>query len=279
MPELPEVETVRRGLEPILKGARIDKVELRRADLRGAFPKDFARTLEGARIQALRRRAKYILADLDNGVVWLTHLGMSGSFRSIAKNKAFTAEKHDHVVFTLEDGTRLAFNDPRRFGQMDAFPKATERTHKSLGALGPEPLDAAFNGTVLAKRIKDKKVAIKVALLDQRVVAGVGNIYASEALYMAGISPKKPAGKIPKAKVDELAKAIKAVLKSAVKSGGSTLRNHRQIDGSAGYFQHHFAVYDREGERCENCVCKGKTRIKAIVQAGRTTYFCPVKQR
>ena len=279
MPELPEVETVRRGLVPLLEDARITDVTLRRANLRSAFPKHFVESLKGARVTGLRRRAKYILADLDNGYVWLTHLGMSGSFRSVAKGKPFEAEKHDHVVLTLNDGTRLAFNDPRRFGQMDSFKNTEENAQPALKNLGPEPLDKAFTPAVLMQRLTGKKVAIKVALLDQRVVAGVGNIYASEALYMAGIDPRKAAGKISKEKVALLTQAIKKVLSDAIKSGGSTLRDHRQIDGSAGYFQHHFRVYDREGEQCENCVCKGKTRIKAIVQGGRTTFFCPVKQR
>lgn len=279
MPELPEVETVRRGLAPLLENARITDVELRRANLRGVFPKHFAESLTGARVKGLRRRAKYILADLDNGYVWLTHLGMSGSFRSVAKGKPFTPGKHDHVVLTLNDGTRLAFNDPRRFGQMDSFKKTEENAHPGLKNLGPEPLDKAFTPDVLSERLKGKKIAIKVALLDQRVVAGIGNIYASEALYAAGIDPRKAAGKISREKIELLTAAIKKVLQDAIHSGGSTLRNHKQIDGSAGYFQHNFAVYDRAGECCAHCICKGKTRIKAIVQGGRTTFFCPVKQR
>lgn len=279
MPELPEVETVRRGLKPLLENARIERVELRRANLRSAFPKHFVESLEGACIKNLRRRAKYILADLDNGYVWLTHLGMSGSFRSIAKGRPFTPEKHDHVIVTLNNGTILAFNDPRRFGRMDSFKKSAESTQAGLRDLGPEPLDKTFTPDVLAQRLKGKKAAIKVALLDQGVVAGVGNIYASEALYAAGIDPRKKAGKISKGKVGELCAAIKKVLGDAVQSGGSTLRNHRQVDGNTGYFQHSFAVYDHAGAPCKNCVCKGKTHIQSIVQAGRTTFFCPVKQR
>lgn len=279
MPELPEVETVRRGLAPLLKGARIKSVVLRRANLRTAFPAHLVKALTGARVRGVRRRAKYILADLDNGYVWLSHLGMSGSFRSLQKGQDFTPEKHDHVVLGLEDGRTLVFNDPRRFGQMDVFPAGEEAAHPCLKGLGPEPLDKSFTPAALAARIKDKKVPIKVALLDQRVVAGVGNIYASEALFEAGIDPRKQAGKISKDKVAQLTAAIKNVLQKAIQSGGSTLRDHRQIDGSTGYFQHNFAVYDHAGEPCISCTCKGRHSIRAIVQAGRTTFFCPVKQR
>jgi formamidopyrimidine-DNA glycosylase len=279
MPELPEVETVRRGLVRTLKGAQIRDVELRRANLRAPFPKDFVHSLKGATVTGLRRRAKYLLADLDNGMVWLSHLGMSGSFTAIAKGMAYKPGTHDHVILTLTDGTKLVFNDPRRFGQMDAFLKKDESSHPALRDIGPEPLAAAFTGDVLKERLLGKKVAIKIALLDQKTVAGVGNIYASEALYRAGINPRKPAGKINRDNCVLLVNAIKDVLNDAIKSGGSTLRNYRQIDGNTGFFQHRFAVYDHEGERCPNCICGGKSKIKAFVQGGRTTFYCPVKQR
>ncbi len=279
MPELPEVETVRRGLLPLLKGRRIAQVELRRAGLRSPFSEDFARVLTGAVITSLRRRAKYILADLDNGHVWLIHLGMSGSFRSVAGKQPFTAETHDHVVVTLDDGTRLAFNDPRRFGQMAVYAAAAEGAHPALKSLGPEPLDDAFDGDVLHARLKGKKTPIKVAILDQSVVAGVGNIYACEALFASRLSPRRMAGRIRRDECGHLAQAIKDVMNAALKSGGSTLRNHRQIDGNLGYFQHHFAVYDHAGERCRGCECDGKRHIETMTQAGRTTFYCPVKQR
>lgn len=278
MPELPEVETVRKGLEPLLKGATITRVTLRRATLRTPFPKDFAARLKGARIKALRRRAKYLLADLDNGYVWLSHLGMSGSFREIAKDQTYKPEAHDHVIFTLSGGKRLVFNDPRRFGQMDLYPKAGEDAHSALSRLGPEPLDDDFDGGILHARLAGKKTPIKIALMDQGVVAGVGNIYACEALFRARINPRRPSEKINRASCDDIAQAIKDVMNDALKSGGSSLRNHRQVDGKEGLFQHHFAVYDQAGERCPGCTCKGKARIETMVQGGRTTFFCPVKQ-
>lgn len=279
MPELPEVETIRRGLEPILTGARIKLVELRRLNLRAPFPHGFADTLKGAKIKGLRRRAKYMLADLDNGVVWLTHLGMSGSFTTIEAKTPYKPGKHDHVIVTLNDGTRLVFNDPRRFGQMDAFTKDREPEHPSLKHLGPEPLEKGFTGPALHKRLLGKKPPIKVALLDQSIVAGIGNIYASEALFRAGIDPRRAAGSITKEEAVKLAKTIKGVLSDAIKSGGSTLRDYRKVDGNTGYFQHRFDVYEHEGERCRGCTCKGKNHIQAITQAGRTTFFCPIKQQ
>ncbi len=278
MPELPEVETVRLGLVPVLEKHRIAGIALHRNGLRSPFAGDFAATLQGARVVRLRRRAKYILADLDNGHTWLVHLGMSGSFRTITAKKPFVQGTHDHVVITLDDGLRLIYTDPRRFGQMEAFASSAEATHPALSKLGPEPLDESFNGAVLAARLKGKKIAIKIALLDQRVVAGVGNIYACEALFKAGIDPTTQAGTLPATKTRQLATAIRQVMKDALASGGSTLRDHRQLDGSTGYFQHNFAVYGHEGEPCGNCTCKGKQSVRTITQGGRTTFFCPVKQ-
>lgn len=283
MPELPEVETVRLGLASHLEGRTIRSVTLRRKDLRAPFPPKFAAMLEGARVTALRRRAKYILADLE-GVdgrqyVWLAHLGMSGSFRTVPKNRAFTPETHDHVILTLDDGMRIIYNDPRRFGQMDAFKKSREAAHPSISKLGPEPLERTFTGPALLANLAGRKTPIKVALLDQAVVAGVGNIYACEALYRAGISPRRAAGKLKDTEAALLARAIKDVMREALASGGSTLRDHRQLDGSTGYFQHAFAVYGHAGQPCGNCTCGGKQDVRSLTQAGRTTFFCPVKQR
>lgn len=279
MPELPEVETIRKGLAKTLKNRRIKAVQLRREGLRNLFCSGFARTLEGRRVLGFRRRAKYILADLEGGYVWLIHLGMSGSFRTSPAAKPLTPEKHDHVVITFDDGTALAYHDPRRFGQMDVFEAPCETTHPSLKNIGPEPLEKNFDGASLAKRLSGKKTAVKVALLDQRVVAGVGNIYACEALYRAGIDPRKSAGLVKGAKADALARAIKDVMREALASGGSTLRNHRQLDGSTGYFQHSFDVYGHAGQPCGHCTCQKKSCVRSIVQGGRTSFFCPVKQK
>jgi len=278
MPELPEVETVRRGLEPLIEKRTITDVELRRKNLRTPFPRGFAKTLEGAKITGLRRRAKYILIDLDNGQVWLVHLGMSGSFRTYPKRAAFVPEIHDHVVVTLDNGLRVVFNDPRRFGIMDVFKAGDEASYPALSRLGIEPLSNEFSGPVLASLLKDKKVAVKVAIMDQSLVVGVGNIYACESLFMAGIDPRKAAGKIKGAKAEDLAAAIRAVLNDALGSGGSTLRNYRQLDGQTGYFQHRFAVYGHGGETCP-CGIGPEHVVRSITQGGRTTFFCPVKQR
>ncbi|NBX66792.1 MAG: bifunctional DNA-formamidopyrimidine glycosylase/DNA-(apurinic or apyrimidinic site) lyase [Proteobacteria bacterium] len=279
MPELPEVETIRCGLEKSVKNRQIVDVVLRRGGLRAPFPQGFVKTLKNRKILRFRRRAKYILADLEGGYTWLIHLGMSGSFRTIAKKQAYKPEAHDHVIVTLDCGMRLVYNDPRRFGQMDVFPLCDEAAHKSLVHIGPEPLEKTFDGRALAQRLALKKTPIKQALLDQRVVAGIGNIYACEALYRAGISPKKIANHIKNAEAVKLAHAIKAVMREALASGGSTLRDHRQLDGSTGYFQHSFDVYGHGGQPCGDCNCKGKACVRSITQGGRTTFFCPVKQR
>ena len=291
MPELPEVETVRRGLAPAMEGARFKKVEVRRGDLRWPLPKDFAKRLEGQKVEGLGRRAKYLLADLSSGEVLLMHLGMSGSFRLRRNGQQFLGdpryfeqakdEKHDHVVFHLSNGATVTFNDPRRFGSMKLVARAKLEQEPLLRALGPEPLGNEFDAAMLAKACAGKKTSLKAALGDQRVVAGLGNIYVCEALFRARLSPKRPASTIagrtgtPNERAEALVDAIKAVLNDAIKAGGSSLRDHRQADGSLGYFQHNFQVYDREGQPCPHC--KGK--IKRIVQTGRSTFYCPACQK
>jgi formamidopyrimidine-DNA glycosylase len=292
MPELPEVETVRRGLEPWVAGARIAKVTLNRPDLRFPFPNDFAATLEGATITAVGRRAKYLLFRLDSGWTWLSHLGMTGSYRFLGRRykdpsryyEPAVDEKHDHAVFSLrhpkEGPLTLIYADSRRFGFMDLF--RDEADSPFLAGLGPEPLSNAFNAAEMAARFRGKKAPMKAALLDQRVVAGLGNIYVSEALHRAHILPTRAAGTLvlksgaPSKRLDLLAAGVRAVLDEAIEAGGSTLRDFRDADGGSGYFQHHFAVYDREGEPCPTPGCRGT--IKRIVQSGRATYFCPVCQ-
>jgi formamidopyrimidine-DNA glycosylase len=292
MPELPEVETVRRGLAPLLEGARIDKVVLNRADLRFPFPKGFAEALEGATIEQAGRRAKYLLFRLSTGRTWLSHLGMTGSYRFAEIRfkepsryyEPTVDEKHDHVVLTLEtpnDGRlNLIYADARRFGFMDLFERDEDSPY--LRELGPEPLGNAFNAAEMAERFKSKAAPMKAALLDQRVVAGLGNIYVSEALHRAHILPTLPARQLvlksgkPSQRLDLLADAVRTVLTEAIEAGGSTLRDFRASDGSSGYFQHRFAVYDREGEPCPTPQCRGI--VHRIVQSGRSTFFCPVCQ-
>jgi formamidopyrimidine-DNA glycosylase len=291
MPELPEVETVRMGLAPAMEGARFKKVEVRQRRLRWPLPKDFEKRLDGQTVEGLGRRAKYLLADLSSGDVLLMHLGMSGSFRlrengqqvlgdpryfEIAKD-----EKHDHVVFHMSNGATVTFNDPRRFGSMKLVPRAKLEQEPLLRGLGPEPLGNEFDAAMLAKACAGKKTSLKAALSDQRVVAGLGNIYVCEALFRARLSPKRQASTIadrngkPNQRAAALIDAIKAVLHDAIKAGGSSLRDHRRADGSLGDFQHRFQVYDREGEPCPGC--KGK--IKRIVQTGRSTFYCPSCQK
>jgi formamidopyrimidine-DNA glycosylase len=296
MPELPEVETVRRGLAPVMEGAKFTQVEARRQDLRWPLPKDFAARLEGQKVEGLGRRAKYLLADLSSGDVLLMHLGMSGSFR-VSKEKdarretapgAYYHEKsgdltHDHVVFHMSSGARIAFNDPRRFGSMKIVPRDKLDQEPLLRALGPEPLGNAFDAAMLARACHGKKTSLKAALLDQKIVAGLGNIYVCEALYRARLSPRRLASTLalrsgaPHERAVRLVDAIRAVLNDAIKAGGSSLRDHRQTSGELGTFQHNFRVYDREGEPCPTPGCKGV--IRRIVQNGRSTFFCPVCQR
>jgi formamidopyrimidine-DNA glycosylase len=293
MPELPEVETVRRGLQPVMEGARIVKAEARRGDLRRPLPKDFVKRLEGRTVTGLGRRAKYLLADLSSGEVLMMHLGMSGSFRVTQENGEKTPGEfhhpraedraHDHIVFHMSSGARIAFNDPRRFGLMLLVPRTELADHPLMKAIGPEPLGNAFDAAMLAAACRGKKTSLKAALSDQKVVAGLGNIYVCEALHRARLSPKRQASTIatrtgtPTARAEVLVDAIKAVLQDAIKAGGSSLRDHRQTDGELGYFQHHFRVYDREGARCVTPGCKGT--VKRIVQTGRSTFFCPVCQK
>ncbi len=290
MPELPEVETVRRGLEPVMDGARFSKVEVRRRDLRWPLPKDFAERLEGQTVTGLGRRAKYLLADLSSGDVLLMHLGMSGSMRvgKDAKPGVYYHERakstaHDHVVFHMSNGAVVTFNDPRRFGAMKIIPRAALDKEPLLKNLGPEPLGNEFDAALLARACKGKKTSLKAALSDQRVVAGLGNIYVCEALHRARLSPKRMAFTIasksgaPNERAVALADAIRAVLNDAIKAGGSSLRDHRRTDGALGDFQHNFRVYDREGQPCVTPGCKGT--VKRIVQNGRSTFFCPSCQK
>jgi formamidopyrimidine-DNA glycosylase len=287
MPELPEVETVRRGLTPAMRGARIDKVELRRADIRFPFPPSFAKRLTGQRILDLKRRAKYLLFELDGGETLIAHLGMSGSFR-IEKTVTSTPgkfhherskdPKHDHVVLTLDNGWIVTYNDPRRFGFMDLGPTETLEQHPRVRGLGAEPLAPEFDAHRLAKLFAGSRAPLKSALLDQKRIAGLGNIYVSEALFRARLSPRKPASILANARgaptkaATAVAKAIRDVLEEAVEAGGSTLRDHRQANGELGYFQHVFKVYDREGLPCARNSCRGI--VARITQSGRSTFYC-----
>lgn len=276
MPELPEVETVMRGLTPRLEGRILVHVEARRPDLRWPLPTDFARRLAGRRVIGLRRRAKYILVDLDDASSWMIHLGMSG--RMLLSNDGDPVfEKHDHVVLRTDDGWWLRFNDARRFGMMDLWPTADVENHRLLAGIGPEPLGNAFSATALEAALTGRQTSIKAALLDQRVVAGIGNIYACEALHRSGIAPKRLALNVRGGRAVGLVEAIGAVLTDAIAAGGSSLRDHRQTSGELGYFQHAFGVYDREGEPCPKNGCSGT--IRRIVQTGRSTFYCPSCQR
>jgi formamidopyrimidine-DNA glycosylase len=292
MPELPEVETVRRGLAPVMEGAVIEKVEQRRGDLRLPFPKGFARRLAGRRITGLGRRAKYITVDLDDGSVLVIHLGMSGSFRIESADGGKVAGRfyhprtalraHDHVIFHLSSGATVVFNDPRRFGLMDLVPRAELAASRHFTALGLEPLGNELSAATLARLFAGRKAPLKAALMDQRLIAGLGNIYVCEALWRARLSPDRRAGTIatpaakPRPAAEALAHAIRDVLEAAIKAGGSSLRDHRQADGELGYFQHEFAVYDREGEPC---LREDGGLIRRKVHSGRSTFYCPVCQR
>lgn len=270
MPELPEVETVCRGLEPVLVGHVITRVDLHRKDLRKPFPKGLKSHLEGAKVTHITRRAKYIQAYLDNGYVLVIHLGMSG--RIVFHPRDYKPQTHDHFILHMKNGQQIVLNDPRRFGVVDLVKEDEMETHALFAHLGPEPLSNGFSGPVLASALAGRKTAIKQALMDQRIVVGVGNIYACEALFMAGISPLKEAGLVNPDQTEALVAAIKKVLQKAIRAGGSTLRDHRQANGELGYFQHSFSVYDREGQVCSRC--GGNRLIKRIVQGGRSTFYC-----
>lgn len=266
MPELPEVETTRLSLLPGVKGRTIAGAELKRDTLRIPFPKDFARRVKGRKITDIRRRAKYLLFDLDNGEAILAHLGMSGSF---LLTEHHTPRKHDHLLFTLDNGQVLVFHDPRRFGLIDLIKQEDEGKNPFLAHLGPEPLERAFSPAYLEAQLLRRKGPIKPTLMDQKLVVGVGNIYASESLFLARIHPATPAHLVAHRAAD-IIKAVRQSLRAALKSGGSTLRDFTSGDGATGYFQHHFNVYEREREPCVAC---GR-EIQAMVQAGRSTYYC-----
>ncbi|MEM9795878.1 MAG: bifunctional DNA-formamidopyrimidine glycosylase/DNA-(apurinic or apyrimidinic site) lyase [Pseudomonadota bacterium] len=283
MPELPEVETVRRGLAPALEGARLTAVQVRRPDLRWPFPAGMAARLTGATITALDRRSKYLLAHLDTGETLIVHLGMSGRMVVDDTSQPGTFHRttgwlpqHDHVVFETENH-RVTFNDARRFGAMDLHPTADLSNHWLMAKLGPEPLGNAFHEDHLIAAFRGRNTPVKSALLDQRIVAGLGNIYVCEALHRAGISPTRKAGRIAAPRVARLVPIIRDVLTDAIAAGGSSLRDHRQADGELGYFQHTFRVYDREGIACPTPGCDG--RIRRIVQAGRSSFYCATCQR
>jgi len=275
MPELPEVETVRRGLALKMNGRRIIRAELRRPDLRRPFPAALAARLDGARIGEIGRRGKYILIELDTDGLLLLHLGISG--RVTASKWDLPDAPHDHVVLTLDDGTVIRFNDARRFGLLDYVERSDAAQHPLLSGLGPEPLEPEFDGDYLAGAFAGKMTPIKSALLDQRIVAGLGNIYVCEALFRAGISPRRGAASISRARVERLVAGIKSVLSEAIEAGGSSLRNYVQADGELGYFQHRWAVYGHEGDPCPGCDCGGG--VRRIVQSGRSTFFCAKRQR
>ncbi len=276
VPELPEVETVMRGLRTPLMGQRIVQAEVRVPALRWPLPRNLAERLTGRLVLSLSRRAKYILIVLEGDEVLLVHLGMSGRMTVLPRGSNRPPEKHDHIVLRTEEGMELRFNDARRFGMMDLVAAAEMPHHRLLASLGPEPLDPAFDGAYLAEALAGKITPIKSALLDQRVVAGIGNIYACEALFFAGLSPQRLARNVQGRRAEALALAIKDVLTRAIEAGGSSLRDYVQSDGELGYFQHQWTVYGREGEACSGCK---DGSVRRMVQSARSTFFCPRCQR
>ena len=276
MPELPEVETVRRGLVPVLEGRVLAKVEQRRPDLRWPIPKGFSKRLTGRRVLRLERRAKYLLWFTDDDTVMMLHLGMSGRVQ-ISDTRPAELDKHDHLVFTTDDGTVIRYNDARRFGMVDLSTVLTINDHRLLASLGPEPLGNAFSGPALSAALKGRRSPIKAALLDQAVVCGLGNIYVCEALHMSGISPLRLAENVQGKRTERLVTAIREVLGAAIEAGGSSLRDHKQVNGELGYFQHRFRVYDREDDPCPKAGCKGT--VQRLVQSGRSTFYCASCQR
>jgi len=283
MPELPEVETVRRGLDPVMTGRTILRATANRPDLRWPLPDRFAERLTGRRVLALRRRSKYILADLSEGETLIIHLGMSGRMLIAGAmlgqfhHDLPAPQKHDHVILDMEGGARITFNDARRFGAMDLSPTDALDRHKLLAGIGPEPLGNAFDETYLTAGLAGKNTPVKAALLDQTLVAGLGNIYVCEVLHRTGISPLRKAGRISAPRVATLVPAIRTVLTEAIEAGGSSLRDYRQADGELGYFQHAFRVYGREGEPCATPGCTGT--VRRVVQSGRSSFYCPLCQR
>ncbi len=279
MPELPEVETVCRGLAKSMTGEKLAGVETLRHNLRIPFPADL-KTIAGAKVKNIARRAKYILIELDNKKTLIIHLGMSGRLVIQKKSEQGEPEKHDHMILNLKNGTRIVFNDARRFGMVDLANTAELEQHKFFSHLGPEPFDKTFNAKYLTEKLQNKKIAIKLAIMDQELVVGVGNIYASEALFRAGIDPKRAAHKIKPDEISELITCIRAVLKQAIKAGGSSLRDYVQTDGELGYFQDKWAVYGKHHQACKGCFCDiEKTGgIQKITQGARSTFYCPRKQ-
>ncbi|HHB81682.1 MAG TPA: bifunctional DNA-formamidopyrimidine glycosylase/DNA-(apurinic or apyrimidinic site) lyase [Aliiroseovarius sp.] len=276
MPELPEAETVRRGLLGVMEGRVIVCAQERREGLRWPFPARMAERLTGAEVPALRRRSKYILADLSSGETLLVHLGMSGRML-ISEDAHPPLAKHDHVVFDMEGGARVVFNDARRFGMMDLVATDAAAEHRLLAPIGPEPLGNGFHEAGLVAALAGRKTAIKTALLDQRIVAGLGNIYVCEVLFRAGLNPKRQAGRIAAERIGALVPVIREVLEEAIDAGGSSLKDYRQTDGELGYFQHAFKVYGREGAPCVKPDCSAE--IRRIIQGGRSTFYCPQCQR
>lgn len=280
MPELPEVEVVRRGLQGAIEGAVVRSTNTRRPNLRYPFPENL-QTLHGHRLTSVGRRAKHLLLSTDNHQTLVIHLGMSGRIVIVRDDQDYQLQKHDHFIMTFENGTRIIFNDTRRFGYVLLLNSDDVPHHKSLASIGPEPLSNDFNAPVLQSRLGHKSGPIKTALLDQHVVAGLGNIYVCEALHLSSIHPTRAANDLSDEEAETLCGAIKDVLTKAIEAGGSTLRDHRLTDGSLGYFQYNFSVYDRENLACPGCSCDiGKTKgIQKIKQGGRSTYFCPQKQK